>query len=468
MTPYPRWNLGPAWTTAASGKPYEREKAALKLTFFRPINDMGKIRPRNKFSKRSKRAGRLKFKLFNNSPVGDTPVLARAMRSIFGVVLPCACAILVSACVSSSPNIGFSEEEADTSHQASVISGFMDADTGEAALDEDGNAMRTAVPLKAQRGATPPDTTTVNAMLEVAALDPATVDTSNQDTPEKNVGTDQTEVTLKPVATDAILVEAAPTAQAEAQLATETEATPEETVAAPKKSFLQRLFADRPKSAATNRTGSNVARTERRERGQRGERARSGIVLAAARVQTPKVLSSQSTTTTSLANTGGEIIALPGVKSNAKLFGINTSETEEADGNLEVATLGSFTRISPKGLRLQHEKVDVGCLKPEILRIIKTVEQRYGKKPIITSGYRSPKRNRRAGGARNSSHIYCKAVDLQVEGISKWDLAKYLRTLPGRGGVGTYCRTRSVHVDTGSKRDWHHPCRRSSVKKVKT
>jgi len=133
----------------------------------------------------------------------------------------------------------------------------------------------------------------------------------------------------------------------------------------------------------------------------------------------------------------------------------------------QVASVGSFGKLSPNGLRLQHSKVQVACLKPGVLRILKQVERRYGKKPIITSGYRSPKGNRRAGGARNSQHIFCKAVDIQVEGVSKWKLAKYIRTIPGRGGVGTYCRTKSVHFDIGSKRDWHHPCRKSSKRKRK-
>ncbi len=158
---------------------------------------------------------------------------------------------------------------------------------------------------------------------------------------------------------------------------------------------------------------------------------------------------------------------LPGVKSFRELLGINEAENHDdlEDKNTRLAALGGFGRLSPNGLRVQHEKVQVACLKPGVLKILKIVERRYGKKPIITSGYRSPKRNRRAGGARNSQHIFCKAVDIQVEGISKWQLAKYLRTIPGRGGVGTYCRTRSVHIDIGKKRDWHHPCRRGKVKK---
>lgn len=163
---------------------------------------------------------------------------------------------------------------------------------------------------------------------------------------------------------------------------------------------------------------------------------------------------------------------LPGVKRGRALFEISgENEREETEAGVQVASVGSFGRlISPTGLILQTESVKVGCLKPELLRILGAVERRYGRKVVVTSGYRSPNRNRRAGGVRNSTHIYCKAADIQVEGIAKWDLAKFLRTVQGRGGVGTYCRTRSVHIDVGTQRDWHYPCRRggSRAKKRRT
>ena len=102
------------------------------------------------------------------------------------------------------------------------------------------------------------------------------------------------------------------------------------------------------------------------------------------------------------------------------------------------------------------------------MKVLKTVERHYGKKVMVTSGYRSPTRNRRAGGVRNSAHVYCKAADIQIQGVNKWDLAKYLRTINGRGGVGTYCRTNSVHIDIGTQRDWHHPCKRRKSRKKKS
>ncbi len=158
---------------------------------------------------------------------------------------------------------------------------------------------------------------------------------------------------------------------------------------------------------------------------------------------------------------------LPGVR-KLGLFGIYESREGADEGYGEpvlVASAGGLARLSPNGLRVQRAAVQVACIKPDLVRLIKTVQRRYGKVPIVTSGYRSPSYNRRVRGARNSMHIYCKAVDIQVEGVSKWALAKYMRTLPGRGGVGTYCRTNSVHIDTGTKRDWNWRCRRGKRKR---
>lgn len=56
--------------------------------------------------------------------------------------------------------------------------------------------------------------------------------------------------------------------------------------------------------------------------------------------------------------------------------------------------------------------------------------------------------------------MYCAAADIQIQGVSKWELANYVRAMPGRGGVGTYCHTDSVHVDVGPERDWNWRCRR--------
>ena len=252
-------------------------------------------------------------------------------------------------------------------------------------------------------------------------------------------------------------VEAAPTVQ-----------IPQESVAK-KKTFFEQMFA--PKEAKPRPVaGVNTPKIQKPTRASSRIATANSIAERPTRTaNTPKIKRPNKIVASVRPTNRNSGNALPGVKSNSEIFGIkDESATSSNSANTtQVAAVGSFGRLSPNGLRVQHSKVQVSCLKPAVLRILKMVERRYGKKPIVTSGYRSPKGNRRAGGARNSQHIFCKAVDIQVEGVSKWQLAKYLRTVPGRGGVGTYCRTKSVHIDVGSVRDWHHPCRKSSKRKRK-
>lgn len=161
-------------------------------------------------------------------------------------------------------------------------------------------------------------------------------------------------------------------------------------------------------------------------------------------------------------------VALPGVHTGNELFGITAEDAaEEEDFNsIEVASAAGMSRMSPNGLLTQTEHVQVGCFKPELVSLLKRIEQHYKRPLMVTSGYRSTGENRRAGGARKSMHLLCQAADIQIEGVSKWDLAKYLRSVQGRGGVGTYCRTELVHIDVGPERDWHHPCRRAKKRRA--
>ncbi|MGN7752946.1 D-Ala-D-Ala carboxypeptidase family metallohydrolase [Sinorhizobium sp. 22678] len=149
--------------------------------------------------------------------------------------------------------------------------------------------------------------------------------------------------------------------------------------------------------------------------------------------------------------------SLPGVNMNP-LFSMEheAHEADEDDAPVEVANLSGLARLTPSGLILQTEKVETGCFKPQLLDILKTVEGHYGRKVMVTSGLRAIKVNRK----RQSLHTRCEAADIQVAGVSKWELANFLRNVPGRGGVGTYCHTNSVHIDIGPQRDWNWRCRR--------
>lgn len=155
--------------------------------------------------------------------------------------------------------------------------------------------------------------------------------------------------------------------------------------------------------------------------------------------------------------------ALPGVKSANALAASDPAdhpEAEEVEDDApqfkEVASLAGLARLAPNGLWLQTENVRTGCFKPELLQVLKTIEKHYDKPVIVTSGLRDLKVNR----ARQSLHTRCEAADIQIAGVGKWELADYLRSMPGRGGVGTYCHTESVHIDIGPERDWNWRCRR--------
>ncbi len=180
-------------------------------------------------------------------------------------------------------------------------------------------------------------------------------------------------------------------------------------------------------------------------------------------VPTKSKAKTKKPTVKAIARNGGT--KLPGVRGKA-IFGIeSTNENEELDQPIKVAAVTNLAKRGTHGLLLQRKGVKVGCFPRKLVRLLKQVERKFGRTPIVTSGYRSRRYNRLIRGARNSMHIQCKAADIQVKGVSKWRLARYLRTLPGRGGVGTYCHTASVHIDISTKRDWNRRCSRKRRRK---
>lgn len=100
---------------------------------------------------------------------------------------------------------------------------------------------------------------------------------------------------------------------------------------------------------------------------------------------------------------------------------------------------------------LQTATVETACLKPELIDLLKRIEAKYHQKVVITSGYRSR-------GREGSLHRTCAAADIEVPGVSAAALAAFARSIPGIGGVGTYCHASMIHVDVGTPRDWKYGC----------
>lgn len=93
-------------------------------------------------------------------------------------------------------------------------------------------------------------------------------------------------------------------------------------------------------------------------------------------------------------------------------------------------------------------------IKKDIAQKVQQIEGVFGKKLLVTSGFRDQARNAAAGGARNSAHTRANAVDIQFSG-NEQDTIKAIEaaSAAGIGGIGVY-RPGWLHLDTESKRVW--------------
>tara|TARA_R100000152_G_C6753637_1_gene177392 strand:- start:51 stop:458 length:408 start_codon:yes stop_codon:yes gene_type:complete len=91
----------------------------------------------------------------------------------------------------------------------------------------------------------------------------------------------------------------------------------------------------------------------------------------------------------------------------------------------------------------------------ELVENLQIIRDHIGKPIRVISGYRSPRYNRRIGGARKSQHMKAKAADLRVRGMSPAELREVIINLIKekkikKGGIGLY--KTFVHYDT---RGWN-------------
>lgn len=98
---------------------------------------------------------------------------------------------------------------------------------------------------------------------------------------------------------------------------------------------------------------------------------------------------------------------------------------------------------------------------PKLLDLLFAIQQYLGRfgytDPVhILSGYRSKATNDaliEQGAAKNSMHLYGKAIDFRVPHLPTAYLARLVKYFQA-GGVGTYLNSGFVHMDTGRVRFW--------------
>ena len=84
----------------------------------------------------------------------------------------------------------------------------------------------------------------------------------------------------------------------------------------------------------------------------------------------------------------------------------------------------------------------------ELVTVLQKIRTHFSKPVTITSAYRTPPHNSRDGGTTYSQHLYGKAADIKISGVTPKKVADYAETLLDNGGIGIY--NTFTHIDVRS------------------
>ena len=90
----------------------------------------------------------------------------------------------------------------------------------------------------------------------------------------------------------------------------------------------------------------------------------------------------------------------------------------------------------------------------ELVTVLQKIRAHFGKSVTITSAYRTPTKNNACGGSPYSQHLYGRAADIKISGVSPAKVAAYAETiLKNKGGIGIY--STFTHIDVrATKSRW--------------
>jgi zinc D-Ala-D-Ala carboxypeptidase len=99
------------------------------------------------------------------------------------------------------------------------------------------------------------------------------------------------------------------------------------------------------------------------------------------------------------------------------------------------------------GTYVSHDRVNAFCLSPKLRLAIWDFEGHFGRKVVMSSGFRDLHYNASVGGAESSFHTRCMAADFHIPGVSKQDLIRFAMQNGYVGGLGCYPGRSFIHVD---------------------
>ncbi|MCC5978235.1 MAG: DUF882 domain-containing protein [Salinarimonas sp.] len=113
--------------------------------------------------------------------------------------------------------------------------------------------------------------------------------------------------------------------------------------------------------------------------------------------------------------------------------------------------LSGFRQYVNAGAIVVRESAPTECLPGDLKGVLAEVAEEFG--PVsVQSTHRSQQRNRRAGGAPQSLHLDCRAIDFRVDARGR-EVMAFLRDHSDVGGLKMY-RNGIIHIDNGARRTW--------------
>ncbi len=91
----------------------------------------------------------------------------------------------------------------------------------------------------------------------------------------------------------------------------------------------------------------------------------------------------------------------------------------------------------------------------DLVSVLQKIRNHFGKSVTITSAYRTPTKNKACGGTTYSQHLYGRAADIKIKGVTPKKVAQYAETLlKNKGGIGIY--STFTHIDVrATKSRWN-------------